>query len=86
MRKEVSPAVFWVLIGTAAIFIVVIGFRMLSPGPATMDKTGSDQTMKQFQTTGEFYKPPANAPVPGGTSPSPSGAAGYLAPPGTPGR
>ena len=85
MKKEVKPAVFWVLIGVLAIVVLFVGLRMFSSSKPVADTTGSEATMKHVQETGKFYEPPAGAPVPGRTG-APGGGmpGGYIAPP--PGR
>jgi len=73
MKKEVNPAVFWVLIGVVAIIVVIGGFRMFSSSQNKADTTGSEETMKRVQATGKFNEPPPGAPVPGGPGSTPSG-------------
>ena len=66
MKKEVNPAVFWVLIGVVAIVVIIGGFRLFSSSKTKADTTGSEETMKRVQETGKFYEPPPGAPVPTG--------------------
>jgi len=66
VKKELNPVVVWVILGVAALVVIVIGYRVLAPKPFVPDRTGSEQAMQKVKTTGKFYSPPAGAPFAGG--------------------
>jgi len=79
VKKEVNPAVMWVVLIAVVLVVVVMGFRMLVPSSKTEVK-GSETDMARVKQGEPLYQPPANAPVPraGGatTGGAPGGNAG----------
>jgi hypothetical protein len=80
MKNEINPMVFWGIVGVVAV-VVVVGLVLRNTGGFREQRSGSQGAIQQYQQTGQFYKPPAGAPVPGG-APGTSGAPGLPAMPG----
>ena len=65
MKEELNPLLFWGVIVILA--VGVIGFIVFRTkgGSGEMKTTGSESEINRVQGGGQFYTPPANAPVPG---------------------
>jgi len=64
MKKEVSPAVVWAIIGVVLVVVIIVGFKMLRT-PSNFDTKGSEEAMKKVQAGQPLYTPPGGMPSPG---------------------
>lgn len=73
MKKELPPAVVYLIIAIVVVVVVGIGYKMLGPKGFKADTAGSEKAQQQLQQTGTFYQPtgggPPNIQVPGRTAP-----------------
>ena len=61
---DIDPRIAYTVLGVIAVLVIgLFVWKMRSPGfhPQT---TGSEAMQQQYERTGTFYQPPANAPVP----------------------
>jgi hypothetical protein len=64
VKKEVSPAVFWVILVVVGIAAIGIGYKIMFPS-YKKETTGSEADMARVKAGQPLYTPPAGAPVPG---------------------
>jgi hypothetical protein len=81
VKKEIPPVVVWVILGVIVLIVAGVGYRLFGPRNVEMDKTGSEESIKQFQETGTFYTPPPGV-VPGAPGGGMAPPGGGMAPPG----
>ncbi len=69
MKKQLNPAVSWVIIITLVVVVVGVAYSVLGPKPINYDAKGSEQLMDKVKNGGKMYDPPGKKTPSGGFVP-----------------
>lgn len=69
MKRNVHPAVVWGSLGVVVAIVIAVGYFVIAGPGFRENKVGSEKDIQRVKSGDTFYKPPANAPVPGKNKP-----------------